>query len=65
MGRTLQKIKHRNLILCEGTDDWNFLVEYLNSSERAKDDKRYAEDVDVLSYEGNIFSFFTYVSICS
>ena len=42
MGRTLQKIKHRNLILCEGTDDWSFLVEYLNSSERAKDYKRYS-----------------------
>lgn len=53
MGKSLQTIKHRNLILCEGTDDWNFLVEYLNSPERAKDDKRYAEDVDVLPYDGN------------
>ena len=53
MAKDLKTIIHRNLILCEGTDDWNFFVEYLNSSERAKEDKRYAEDVDVLSYDGN------------
>ncbi len=45
-------IRHKNLILCEGKDDINFFITYLNSDER-KCDSRFANDVDVFSFGGN------------
>ena len=46
-------IEHENLILCEGRDEYLFLIYYLNSKERSEEDKRFASCVQVESFGGN------------
>ena len=45
------KIVKKYLILCEGTDDQNFLIEYLNSSTLAYD-QRFCNDIQVMPMNG-------------
>ena len=41
-----------HLILCEGIDDKNFLIEYLNS-EALKDNPNFSQDIQVIDFGGN------------
>lgn len=44
-------IKKKNLILCEGKDDWGFLVEYLEFLVKVRGMKQF-DNFQVLSYDG-------------
>lgn len=46
------KILKKHLILCEGLDEYNFMIAYLNSSALAFDE-RYANDIQVFNFGGN------------
>ena len=48
-----EKITHEHLILCEGEDEKQFLIHYLNSKERSKDDPRFESSVQVWNFGGN------------
>ena len=54
-GKCIKKIKvdYDHLIICEGQDEYSFLVWYLNSQERAGEDSRFASSVQVIDYGGN------------
>ena len=45
-------IQKKHLILCEGMDEWKFLVRYLNSS-ALQANPFFSEDVEVLDFGGN------------
>ena len=47
------KILCRHLILCEGEDEKQFLIAYLNSKERKAEDIRFGEAVQVENFGGN------------
>ena len=48
-----EKITCEHLILCEGEDEKQFLIAYLNSTERKKDDPRFESSVQVWNFGGN------------
>lgn len=48
-----EKIHKEHLILCEGEDEKQFLIAYLNSKERAENDSRFESSVQVWNFGGN------------
>lgn len=45
-------IYHKHLILCEGIDEWKFLVRYLNSP-ALEENPFFSKDIDVFDFGGN------------
>ncbi len=45
-------IQKKHLILCEGIDEWKFLVRYLNSP-ALKENPFFSEDIEVFDFGGN------------
>lgn len=45
-------IKKKHLILCEGIDEWKFLVRFLNSP-ALKDNPFFSEEIEVFDFGGN------------
>lgn len=45
-------IHKKHLILCEGIDEWKFLVRYLNSP-ALQEDSFFSEDIEVFDFGGN------------
>lgn len=51
MALKINRIVRNYIILCEGVDTMNFLLYYLNSKE-LKDDERFSNDIQLLSFGG-------------
>lgn len=59
MVRQNNRILKPYVILCEGIDDQNFLIEYLNSNELSSD-QRFSQDIQVFRVDG-IYNLPTYL----